>query len=708
MDTCIRVEDAFSCFGIKPTLDKSIIQMVYHKRIMTLQEQEAQLNEFVCMRAAYEAALEYVKQEGNIDCADISLYLEAIQMVAQMQEALARCHEASRREDEYYAKYEEDCDLEEEESGSEEEESGLEEEESGSGEEESGSEEEDCWDEPELDFGFPDPELYAKCLDDLEKGNFREPEKFPAHILAEAYYQRQFFIPGELQRQKGERYKYAKLALEHEYDIEYLYMCGYQAALYELLTDVAIETFLEAEKVCEGHYRECDVYRALSSCYSRKKEYKKAFRYDLKILAADPGDREVYGRLSGSSLKLLQETRNRIYLKAALLSLNIQLSDERNAGGKNRIYGVLEKVYAAANMWGRVLQVSEYLTEHDSYNLEHYFYKALSLMRLHRYKEALDVFKMVAEERNKNRSDLDIYQCIGECYEKLGAVAQAETWYKKGRDAQAHCASGSRFRWCLFYLYRNSKQWARAQAQYEQIDMMIPRRALGILELNYGAAASHNERERIILQMKKYMPEVRKMEENFRKHKYSTWDYACARKIAECYQYYLNDPINAVEYYELAISAFALKGEQNDYHLMHLRLMQVYSEAGNTNKSNAHAKEFMKIVEETYSDDWNRTPEEQFVDDLEFADRNTIQMAIYWIYMGNRKKAEEYAAALAKRQRKHISADTYALMGLIAYKMGNKDRAKQFYRLAVEKDPWNLAGILGTHILYDGDAGEVI
>ena len=180
------------------------------------------------------------------------------------------------------------------------------------------------------------------------------------------------------------------------------------------------------------------------------------------------------------------------------------------------------------------------------------------------------------------------------------------------------------------------------------------------------------------------------------------------RKIAECYHYYLNDPGNAAEYYELAISAFALKGEKNDYHLMHLRLMQVYSEAGNTNKSNAHAKEFMKIVEETYSDDWNRTPEEQFVDDLEFADRNTIQMAIYWIYMGNRKKAEEYAAAVAKRQRKNISADTYALMGLIAYKIGNKDRAKQFYRLAVEKDPWNLMGILGTHILHDANAGEVI
>lgn len=687
MDTCIRVEDAFSCLGMEPTLDKSIIQMIYHKRIMTLQEQEAQLNEFVCMGTAYEAALEYVKQEGNIDCADISLYREAIQMVAQMQESLARCREAYRRQDEYYAKYEEDCDLEEEESG---------------------LEEEDREDEPKPDFGFPDFGLYLKCLDDLEKANCREPEKFPAHILAEAYYQRHFFTLGEPQSQKGERYKYAKLALAHEYDIEYLYTCGYLASLDILLTDVAIGTLLEAEKVCEGHYREGDVYRALSFCYFRKKEYKKAFRYDLKILDIDSGDREVYGRLSESSLYLLHETKNRIYLKAALLSLNIQLSDERNAAEKDRIYGVLEKVYAVANMWGKVLQVSEYLTEHNPYNLGNYFYKAFSLMRLHRYKEALDVFKLVAENMNENRPDLDVYQYIGECYEKLGAVVQAETWYKKGRDVQAYYASSSRFRWCLFYLYRNSKQWSKAQAQYEQIDMMTPRRALGILELNYGAAESDGERQRIISQMQKYMPEVRKMEENFRKHKYSTWDYKCARKIAECYHYYLNDPVNAAEYYELAISAFALKGEQNDYHLMHLRLMQVYSNAGNTNKCNAHAKEFMKTVEEKYSDDWNRTSEEQFVDDLEFADRNTIQMAIYWIYMGNRKKAEEYAIAVAKRQRKNISADTYALLGLIAYKIGNKDRAKQFYRLAVEKDPWNLTGILGTHILHDVHAGEEI
>lgn len=332
---------AFKILGMKPTENKKLIQMGYHKSVMELQEKETAAMKFTNMRAAYEVIIKYIENpEKPEETIDVSYLLEAIEKLACLQEIESRYRTAQIREYEFRENHPEihiDAD------------------------------ESDQDDEQEIevpDFGYPDYRKAEELLKNLESMHFKSEQKCPDSILAEAYYE-MIFVCRMMHVKKGVRavylnpFDYAKKALDKEKSIEYLYWCGYLLSQSRNMDSIeqAISYLSEAEKDIEGHFREGSVYWWLAYCYDYKEDFKNAFVYAKKATEYYPENIEAYRILGGTAYDLLMTTSNRMYADAAVKAFAIALSGVADFWEDTLVHEKLCKIYTRSSNWGMLEKI---------------------------------------------------------------------------------------------------------------------------------------------------------------------------------------------------------------------------------------------------------------------------------------------------------------------------------------------------------------
>lgn len=680
VETFMSPEDAFKVLSIKITDDKDFLRWAYRKSVLQFQEREGVAEEFVRLRAAYEVALQYIENVGNIkERIDFSYLLEALVKLSCLQEIRSRYEMGAFQENGFWKEAEE-------------------------------------------------------LLKSLESMNFKNKESCPDSLLAEAYYQ-MIFVCEMAPVKKGDlapylkQFGYARKALDKEKDAEYLYWCGclLSQSWNKDSNEQAIEYLLEAEQGMLGRKRTGDLYWNLSCCYYYKEDYKSAFMYAKKRTEIYPDYVESYRVLGSTAYDLLVTSSNRMYMDAAVKAFSLALSGDADFWQDTWVCESLCKIYTRSGNWGMLEKMcgepKDTLLSKFAYN----YYKAVALLNRGNAKSALHFFKdaYALKAGGHNSDDYSLYANISRCYEEVGIYEKALEWMKEFQQFQFHDINYPKK--CMMHFFLRNKRYEEARRTVEQFATLEDDKALIKFQIDFCQAVTDEQRQCVIEKVQKYMPYIQETERRFEKNGYhvkrgSVWDVKISCRIGDTYWYILKDDQMAIRYYELAIHLvdyrLSISGSYPDpkreASYSHYMLMRVYGELCNKKKMQEHADFFMDYIKEYYSDDDSKSIEEQYISALndlapaasgsdskymymkpdgemgtEYGrDYNACKLAYYYLTMGNVSKAQEIAVYLAKKYRKDIPAEIYVLMGDLARIAGNKNRANDMYRFALDKNPW--------------------
>lgn len=509
------------------------------------------------------------------------------------------------------------------------------------------------------------------------------------HELAVICYNIKHHMPDyEKYIKNGEYISFIKQAIALNPSAENYYVYG------RLLRDVrnneeALKQFLQAKAVSSGKpYLEQAIDEEIGECYEDMGHYDEALDLYKKVLEMNPQHPNVNGRIGYIYEYLMRCERSRYYAEAALEYTARQLKVESDNWA---IYEIRSSIYLTLGQFEEALQDIQTAMKLSPENPHVLYNLAKVYAGQKEYKKALDILHRVITtmEQGNGNINADLYKTAGQCSAYLRDWKQAEAWYLKGYEMAA-----IKFEQLLLHLYQQSGAY---------------KKVLKLMEELYYPTKWHYEIEKLQVERQQCIQE-KQIEENLKKSVlcavraknylmgagrnfvWHTYVVKAQLDIGDVFWYCgHNGRGKAKIIYEQALKKADSYWESK---MLLLRLMEVYYEEGNQEKVKEYAEYFMEGLEEKYAFHQAESPEKQFVDSLGEQRTNRFMMGVYWLFLGDLKKAWAYWNQMQSCQRcadcqMSECSDFLQFSAMLYEAEGNDEKAYTLYREARRKNQWN-------------------